>query len=99
MERPKKQILFKRPTQPQTGEKKDEPPTSPPIIAEKESHPENGSKLAKWLKQATLINKSALCHQSGVDRANLDKYIAKGYIPEQHIQSLAQILKNYGYAE
>lgn len=58
-----------------------------------------GEKLAQWIKKAELINKSALCKSCKIDRGNLDKYLSKGIIPEQHIGALVLILKNYGYAE
>lgn len=55
--------------------------------------------LAKWLKNAELINRSALCKLTGIDRANLDKYIIRGDIPEKHIEPLAKALAEYGYIQ
>jgi hypothetical protein len=54
-------------------------------------------KMATWIKDAVLINKSALCKESKIDRANLDKYLLKGEIPEQHIDTLKKALFKYGY--
>ena len=61
-----------------------------------ENHSE---KLANWLKDATLINRSALCKQVGIDRGNLDKFLQRGSIPEKYIEPLAKALCDYGYKE
>ena len=53
--------------------------------------------LANWIKKATLINKSALCKQIGLDRANLDKYLQRGEIPEKFVADLGRALYDYGY--
>jgi len=58
-----------------------------------------GSKLAEWIKNAELINKSALCKEVGIDRANLDKYIQRGYIPEKFVGVLGKALYKYGYSD
>jgi hypothetical protein len=101
MERLKKQILYR----PQSAS--NIPPKTKPEESEQEIQKEestkvdvgiDGKKLAEWIKSASLINKSALCSNSGVDRANLDKYLLKGEIPSQHIKPLVLILKKYGYA-
>lgn len=53
--------------------------------------------LANWIKNAELINKSALCKKVGLDRANLDKYLQRGEIPEKFIADLGKALYDYGY--
>lgn len=53
--------------------------------------------LANWIKKAELINRAALCKQVGLDRANLDKYLQRGEIPEKFIADLGKALYDYGY--
>lgn len=53
--------------------------------------------LANWIKNAELINRAALCKQVGLDRANLDKYLQRGEIPEKFIADLGKALYDYGY--
>jgi len=53
--------------------------------------------MAKWIKEATLLNRTALCKTAKVDRGNLDKFLLKGEIPEQHIDNIRKVIVNYGY--
>lgn len=55
--------------------------------------------LANWIKKSELINRSALCKAIGMDRANLDKYLQRGEIPEKFISELGKALYQYGYKE
>ncbi len=57
-----------------------------------------GKKIADWLKVSKgIINKSYICKEAKVDRANLDKYIKMGEIPLKHINSIKLIISKYGY--
>lgn len=94
MEKPKKQILYRPDKITILPENKKE--NIAPNVENKT--PLDGKKLAEWIRTASLLNKSALCKASGLDRGNLDKYLLKGKIPLQHIQPLVLILKKYGYA-
>lgn len=95
MEAPKKRILFRRDEQKQKSSdiKKESP------VKKEQADIKDGEALADWIKKADMINRSALCKASKIDRGNLDKYLSKGVIPEQHVPALVLILKNYGYAE
>ena len=63
----------------------------PPV---KGSQPES---LIEWLKTHPLINISALCRESGINRSNFDKRLKMGLIPPKHEIKLIKILKQYGY--
>jgi len=106
MDKTTRQILYKPPTQIETG-KKDEgiaridttkKIASPVLEVSKNSIPD-GKKLADWLKGADLINRTALCRACKIDRGNFDKYLQKGTIPDQYTLVLINTLKQYGYAE
>jgi hypothetical protein len=58
-----------------------------------------GEEMAKWLKEAVFLNRSALCKRAKIDRGNLDKYIQRGVIPEQHIKSIGEAIYNYGWKQ
>lgn len=95
-------ILYKPPTKIETGTDGGaitKINTIPKEVVEKRVDQKKhcGKDLAEWLTQAALINRSALCKVSGLDRANLDKYLQKGEIPEKYIKGLIEILSLYGY--
>jgi hypothetical protein len=54
-------------------------------------------RVAKWIKDATIINRTALCKEAEIDRGNLDKYLLKGEIPEQHLSKIIKVIIPYGY--
>lgn len=104
MEKPKKQIMYRPPT----GLKSSETEEVISKVNKIQKLPErqsteikkyDGKKIADWIKKATLLNLSGLCKEAKIDRANLDKYLTKGIIPDQHIEALTAIIKKYGYAE
>lgn len=53
--------------------------------------------MAKWIKDATLLNRTALCKEAKVDRGNLDKFLLRGEIPEQHLDNIRTVILEYGY--
>lgn len=55
-------------------------------------------KVAKWIKEATIINRKALCEEAKMDRGNLDKFLSKGEIPEKHLSKIIPIISKYGYS-
>jgi hypothetical protein len=55
--------------------------------------------LVEWLKCHELINISALCRQTGINRSNFDKSLKMGLISPKHENKLIDILKKYGYGK
>jgi hypothetical protein len=45
----------------------------------------DGKQIAVWLRDADLLNKSALCGKIGMDRGNFNRYLASGEIPEKYV--------------
>jgi len=59
----------------------------------------NTESLVEWLKCHELINISALCRQTGINRSNFDKSLKMGLISSKHENKLIDILKKYGYGK
>ena len=53
--------------------------------------------IVTWLAERPFINKSALCKEAGIDRANFDKYFKLGEFPERLEKKIVEQLKPYGY--
>lgn len=107
MDKSKREILYKPPTQIETG-KQDEgivrinttpkvPIKKEPPKQKEEPTKEDGKKMAKWINEAVLLNLSALCKEAKVDRGNFDKYLKIGEIPEKFIESVKKVISKYGY--
>lgn len=54
-------------------------------------------KIAQWLKEAKILNLAALCREAGLDRANFDKYVNIGKLPEKYVSAILPIITKYGY--
>lgn len=59
----------------------------------------DANNVAIWIKEHDFINRSALCKAAKVDRANFDKYLKLGELPEKMAKPIREQLKKYGYAE
>lgn len=101
-----RQILYKPPTQIETGKKDDciqridttkKPPVEPLKKDKVLNIPDEGKKIAGWLNEAALINRSALCKEAKIDRGNFDKYLKIGEIPEKLIENIKKVISKYGY--
>jgi hypothetical protein len=53
--------------------------------------------MADWIKKAVLLNRTGICSESKIDRGNFDKFLLKGGIPKQHLDSIRPVIEKYGY--
>lgn len=55
--------------------------------------------LIAWINDHPLIKISPLAGACGIGRANMNKFLKEGDIPEKHRVKIEQVLKDYGYCK
>jgi len=56
-----------------------------------------GQILASWLRERPLLNRSGICRGSGIIRSRFDKYLKEGEIPAEYVETVADLVREYGY--